>query len=402
MPITVACHCGRQYQVKDGYAGKFAKCPACGKAIAIAAEKETNQVVEQRAEDLAGGEMSRDDLAAVERLTDAYKTLRREMARAIVGQEQVLEEMLTCIFARGHAILEGVPGLAKTLMVSSLAKCLKLDFARIQFTPDLMPSDITGTEVIQEDRATGSREFKFLQGPIFNNVILADEINRTPPKTQAALLESMQERQVSVGGNRMPMKDPFFVLATQNPIEQEGTYPLPEAQQDRFMYKILVDYPSWDEEFDIVRLTTAIEAVELTPVLDGRSIIELQHTIRRVPLADHVIRFAMRLVRATRVHQGGVPDVVRDYISWGAGPRACQYLVLGGKVRAILHGRYHVSTEDVRAVARPVLRHRLVTNFNADAEGFTTDKIVDKLLEIIPAKEGAIASSPDTAGMLKK
>jgi MoxR-like ATPase len=347
---------------------------------------------------MAGGEdLDHDDIKAAERLTEAYQTIRTEMARAIVGQEAVLEELLMCIFARGHAILEGVPGLAKTLMVSSLAQCLDLDFARIQFTPDLMPSDITGTEVIQEDRATGTREFKFLQGPIFNNVILADEINRTPPKTQAALLEAMQERQTTVGGNRMPMKDPFFVLATQNPIEQEGTYPLPEAQQDRFMFKIFVNYPSWDEEFDIVRLTTAIQQVELKHVLTGEEIIALQEIIRRVPAADHVIQYAMRLVRATRVHEGGVPDVINDYVTWGAGPRACQYLILGGKVRAVLYGRFHVSTEDIQAVARPVLRHRIVTNFNADAEGMTVDRIADRLLKIIPAQESAIATNPATA-----
>ncbi len=343
------------------------------------------------------GQLNEDDIAAAEKLTGAYRTIRQEMGKAIVGQEQVLEELLMCIFARGHAILEGVPGLAKTLMVSSLARCLELEFSRIQFTPDLMPSDITGTEVIQENRSTGQREMKFLKGPIFANVILADEINRTPPKTQAALLEAMQERQVSVGGNRMPMSDPFFVLATQNPIEQEGTYPLPEAQQDRFMFKIFVNYPNWDEEFDVVRLTTAVEEVQLSPVLDGRAIIEGQHTIRRVPVAEHVIRSAIRLVRATRVHEGDVPQLVHDYVSWGAGPRACQYLILGGKVRAILHGRYHVSTEDIEAVSRPVLRHRIVTNFNADAEGFDTDKIVGKLLEIIPAKESAIAANPATA-----
>ena len=345
----------------------------------------------------AGVELKDDDIAAAEKLTDAYKTIRQEMAKAIVGQEQVLEELLMCIFARGHAILEGVPGLAKTLMVSSLAKCLDLEFSRIQFTPDLMPSDITGTEVIQENRATGQREMKFLKGPIFANIILADEINRTPPKTQAALLEAMQERQVSVGGNRMPMLDPFFVLATQNPIEQEGTYPLPEAQQDRFMFKIFVNYPNWDEEFDVVRLTTAVQEVQLSQVLDGRAIIELQAIIRRVPAADHVIHYAMKIVRATRIHEGGVPEVVSNYVSWGAGPRACQYLILGGKVRAVLHGRYHVSTEDIQAVARPVLRHRIVTNFNADAEGFDTDKIVGKLLEIIPAKQSAIAANPATA-----
>jgi MoxR-like ATPase len=338
-----------------------------------------------------------EDIQAAGRLTEAYKTIRQEMARVIVGQEAVLEELLMCIFARGHAILEGVPGLAKTLIVSSLAQCLELDFARIQFTPDLMPSDITGTEVIQEDRATGLREFKFLRGPIFNNVILADEINRTPPKTQAALLEAMQERQVSVGGKRMPMKDPFFVLATQNPIEQEGTYPLPEAQQDRFMFKIFVNYPSWNEEFDIVQRTTAVQNVQIKQVLNGEQIIALQQTIRRVPAADHVIQYAMRLVRATRVHEGDVPDVVRDYVSWGAGPRACQYLILGGKVRSVLHGRFHVSTEDIQAVAKPVLRHRIVTNFNADAEGYTVDKIVDRLLELIPAQASAIASNPATA-----
>ena len=339
----------------------------------------------------------RDDIRAAERLTEAYRTIRKEMAKAIVGQEEVLEELLMCIFARGHAILEGVPGLAKTLMVSSLAQCLDLKFARIQFTPDLMPSDITGTEVIQEDRSTGAREFKFLQGPIFNNVILADEINRTPPKTQAALLESMQERQVTTGGIRRPMLNPFFVLATQNPIEQEGTYPLPEAQQDRFMFKIFVKYPKWEEEFDIVRLTTAVQDVRLSPVLSGADILKIQETIRRVPATEHVIRYAMRLVRATRVHEGDVPEIIRDYVSWGAGPRACQYLIFGGKVRAVLHGRSYVSTEDIQSVARPVLRHRIVTNFNADAEGYTTDMIVDKLLEIIPAKESPVAANPVTA-----
>jgi len=342
-------------------------------------------------------EMTQNDIQAAERLGKAYRTIREEMARAIVGQEQVLEELLTCIFARGHAILEGVPGLAKTLMVSSLAKCLDLNFARIQFTPDLMPSDIVGTEVIQENKTTGQREFKFLHGPIFNNIILADEINRTPPKTQAALLEAMQERQVTIGGNRMPMGDPFFVLATQNPIEQEGTYPLPEAQQDRFMFKIFVDYPSWKEEFDIVRLTTAIEEVDLKTVLTGEDISQLQQIIRRVPVADHVLEYAMKLVRATRVLDGDVPDIVREYVSWGAGPRACQYLILGGKVRAVLYGRFHVSTEDIQAVAKPVLRHRVLTNFTADAEGFTPDKIIEKLLEIIPAQDSSIASNPKTS-----
>ena len=350
----------------------------------------------------SGQELSGEEVRSAQRLTEAYEAIRKEMSRAIVGQEAVLEELLMCIFARGHAILEGVPGLAKTLMISSLAQCLDLDFARIQFTPDLMPSDITGTEVIQEDRATGAREFKFLRGPIFSNIILADEINRTPPKTQAALLEAMQERQVSVGGKRMPMKDPFFVLATQNPIEQEGTYPLPEAQQDRLMFKIFVDYPNWDEEFDILRLTTAVQEVQLKTVLTGEDIISLQDVIRRVPAADHIIQYAMRLVRATRVTEDQCPDVIRNYVSWGAGPRACQYLILGGKVRAVLHGRFHVSTEDIQAVAKPVLRHRVITNFNADAEGYTTDKVVEKLLEVVPAKDSTIASNPATSGAVAK
>ena len=345
----------------------------------------------------AGQPLADDDIQAVQRLAEAYRTIREEMSRAIVGQEEVLEQLLTCIFARGHAILEGVPGLAKTLMVSSLADCLDLDFARIQFTPDLMPSDITGTEVIQEDRSSGTREFKFLHGPIFNNIILADEINRTPPKTQAALLEAMQERQVSAGGKRMPMPDPFFVLATQNPIEQEGTYPLPEAQQDRFMFKIFVSYPTWDEEFDVIRLTTATQKTELSRVLSGEEILRIQGVVRKVPVADHVIQYAMRLVRATRVTEPDVPAVVRDYVSWGAGPRACQYLILGAKVRAVLHGQSHVSTDDIAAVAKPVLRHRLVTNFNADAEGIDSDKVVEQLLKEIPAEGSSIASNPASA-----
>lgn len=336
------------------------------------------------------------DPQSIESLTEACRSLLAELGKKIIGQQQVLEELLICVLARGHAILEGVPGLAKTLIVSSLAECMDLDFARIQFTPDLMPSDITGTEVIQEDRSTGQRELRFIHGPIFNNVILADEINRTPPKTQAALLEAMQERQVSVGGKRMAMKEPFFVLATQNPIEQEGTYPLPEAQQDRFMFKITVGYPSWQEEFDVVKLTTAGQDTQLAKILTAREIVQMQELIRQVPVADHVIEYAMRLVRATRIADGDVPEVVRDYISWGAGPRACQYLILGGKVRALLKGRYHVSIEDVQAVAKPVLRHRIVTNFNADAEGFTTDRIIETLLEEIPTRASEIATNPAT------
>ena len=345
------------------------------------------------------------DLASAKRLTDAYQTIRQEMAKVIVGQEQVLQELLICIFARGHAILEGVPGLAKTLIVSSLAQCLDLNFARIEFTPDLMPSDITGTEVIQENRTTGDREFRFLHGPIFSNIILADEINRTPPKTQAALLEAMQERQVSVGGKQLPMEDPFFVLATQNPIEQEGTYPLPEAQQDRYMFKIFVSYPKWEEELDVIRRTTAHRQVALDNVLSGEEIKQIQEIILQVPIADEIIGYAMRLVRATRVFEGEsadetVPAVVKQYLSWGAGPRACQYLVLAGKVRAVLEGRFHVAAEDIQAVAKPVLRHRIVTNFNADAEGFTPDRIIESLLETVPVHAPAVASDPSTSGAL--
>jgi MoxR-like ATPase len=337
------------------------------------------------------------DIQAVDELREAYRIICQELGKLIVGQERVIEEALICILTRSHAILEGVPGLAKTLLVSTLAKCTKLEFRRIQFTPDLMPSDITGTEVIQENKATGERSFRFLPGPLFAHVVLGDEINRTPPKTQAALLEAMQERQVTAGGQRHPLPEPFFVLATQNPIEQEGTYPLPEAQQDRFMFKILVDYPAWDEEKKVIFQTTADEEAQVKPVLDRERILALQHVVRRIPVSEHVVEYAMRIVRATRVHQQGAPDFVRDYVSWGAGPRACQCLVLGGKARAALHGRYHVATEDIAAVAKPVLRHRLVMNFTADAEGFTADHLTERLLATVPQKESGIAKDPEAA-----
>ncbi len=335
------------------------------------------------------------DLSSIERLNDGYRRIRRELGKAIVGQERVLEELLIAIFARGHCLLVGVPGLAKTLMIRTLADSLSLSFSRIQFTPDLMPSDITGTEVLQEDKSTGQRLFKFLHGPLFANVILADEINRTPPKTQAALLEAMQERQVTVGGTRHKLPDPFFVLATQNPIEQEGTYPLPEAQQDRFMFNILVDYPEEEEEFRIVEMTTSTHAPNVERVLSATDILEMQDIVRKVPVAPYVIRYAMKFTRLTR--KGGrtasgepvrkaadVPDFVRDYVTWGAGPRATQFLILAAKARAVLHGRYYVSCEDVRAVAAPVLRHRIITNFNAEAEGVKPDEIVRRLADLIP------------------
>jgi MoxR-like ATPase len=324
------------------------------------------------------------DLAAVERLNEGYRRIRRELAKIIVGQERVLEELLIAVFARGHCLLVGVPGLAKTLMIRTLADALNLSFSRIQFTPDLMPSDITGTEVLQEDRATGQRLFKFLHGPLFANVILADEVNRTPPKTQAAVLEAMQERQVTVGGARHALPDPFFVLATQNPIEQEGTYPLPEAQQDRFMFNILVDYPDEEEEFRIVEMTTTTHVPVVERVLSATDIHEMQDIVRKVPVAPYVIRYAMKFTRLTRKDKGDVPDFIREFVTWGAGPRASQYLVLAAKARAVLHGRYYVSCEDVRSVAAPVLRHRIITNFNAEAEGVKPDEIIRRLSELIP------------------
>lgn len=347
----------------------------------------------EQAEDLASPGPDDADIAAVERLKDAFVKLKSELGKVIVGQQPVLEELLIAIFARGHCLLIGVPGLAKTLMIHTLAEALNLSFNRVQFTPDLMPSDITGTEVIQEDKATGIRQFKFLRGPIFSNVVLADEINRTPPKTQAALLEAMQERQVTVGGERHRLPDPFFVLATQNPIEQEGTYPLPEAQLDRFMLNILVDYPSEEEEYDVVRLTTSTRRPGLSKILTGPEILELQEIVRKVPIAEHAMRYAVRLARLTRRGKEDVPDFIRDYVSWGAGPRASQYLVLAAKARAVLHGRYHVAIEDIRAVSGPVLRHRIVTNFNAEAEGIKPDEIIQRLIKIVPVDENEAEQS---------
>jgi MoxR-like ATPase len=324
------------------------------------------------------------DLKAIDRLRSGYHRILKELAKTIVGQQKVLEELLIALFARGHCLLVGVPGLAKTLMVRSLADSVNLSFSRVQFTPDLMPSDITGTEVLQEDKATGQRMFKFLHGPIFANVVLADEINRTPPKTQAALLEAMQERQVTVGGARHRLPDPFFVLATQNPIEQEGTYPLPEAQQDRFMFNILVDYPDEEEEFRIVERTTQSQTPRPERVLSAQDIIDMQEIVRRVPIASYVIRYAMKFTRLTRKDKEDVPDFIHDYVTWGAGPRATQFLVLGAKARALLHGRYYVSCEDIRAVAAPILRHRIITNFNAEAENLKTDDIIQRLIRSIP------------------
>ncbi len=336
-----------------------------------------------------GGDL---DTTAIRKLGEARARILGQLAHVIVGQQQVIDELLISLFSRGHCLLEGVPGLAKTLMISTLSRTLNLTFSRIQFTPDLMPADITGTEIIEENRATGARERRFLEGPLFSHTILADEINRTPPKTQAALLEAMQERQVTVGRVRHPLADPFFVLATQNPIEQEGTYPLPEAQQDRFMFKVYVDYPSFDEEFEVARRTTTLETDQVQPVLTAEEILDLQRTVRQVPVTDHVIRYALALVRQTRVGAPGTPDFVQDMVSWGAGPRAVQFLILGGKARALLHGRTHVSTDDIATLAKPVLRHRLVVNFAAESDGVTADEIVQRLVAITPTKEDELTS----------
>ena len=319
------------------------------------------------------------DLKAVERLTEGFQTIKSEIGKVIIGQENVIEQLLIAILARGHCLFVGVPGLAKTLLISTLAKTLDLKFSRIQFTPDLMPSDITGTEVIEENRATGGREFRFLKGPIFGNIILADEINRTPPKTQSALLQAMQEYEVTAAGTTHNLEKPFFVLATQNPIEQEGTYPLPEAQLDRFMFNIYVDYPSEAEENEIVRTTTSAYDSSAGVVMKSDEILELQDLVRRVPVADTVIAYAVRLARATRPPNSDY-DYIKNWVSWGTGPRASQYMVLGAKTRAILHGRPTPSIEDIREVVRPVMRHRIVTSFSAEAEGVGTLDVVDKLL----------------------
>lgn len=330
--------------------------------------------------------------AAFHRLQEARSQIQEQLSQVIVGQGEVIEELLISLFCRGHCLLEGVPGLAKTLMISTLARTLNLTFSRIQFTPDLMPADITGTEIIEENRSTGARERRFLEGPVFSHMILADEINRTPPKTQAALLEAMQERQVTVGRVRHRLTDPFFVLATQNPIEQEGTYPLPEAQQDRFMFKVFVKYPNFDEEFEVARRTTTVQSDDVQPVLGAEDILHLQRMVREVPITDHVIRYALSLVRQTRVGYPGVPEFIAETIAWGAGPRAVQFLILGGKARALLHGRTHVATEDIQALAKPVLRHRLVLNFAAESEGQTADELVDRLVSMTPAKEDELTS----------
>lgn len=327
-----------------------------------------------------------DDQNAVKMLKGAREKILAELRKVIVGQEEVIDLMLIAIFCRGHGLLMGVPGLAKTLMVKSMASVLNLSFKRIQFTPDLMPTDITGTDIIEEDRATGRRIFSFVKGPLFANIVLADEINRTPPKTQAALLEAMQEHSVTAGGNTYHLEEPFFVLATQNPIEQEGTYNLPEAQLDRFMFLLVVNYPKLEEEIDIATRTTSSYVPELQQVLTGEQIMQLQDLVRRVPVSKNVVRYAVRLASATRPTIPTNPDFIKKWVSWGAGPRASQYLMLGGKARAILHGRYNVSCEDIAAVSGPVLKHRILTNFHAQAEGVDSMKIIEMLVKQTPTE----------------
>jgi MoxR-like ATPase len=324
------------------------------------------------------------DIRIIENLNRAKGKLLAEIHKVIIGQDAVIELLLQALLSKGHCLLVGVPGLAKTLMISVLAKVLKLNFNRIQFTPDLMPSDITGTDVIEEDLTTGRRAFRFVKGPVFSNILLADEVNRTPPKTQAALLQAMQEYQVTGGGNTYALELPFFVLATQNPIEQEGTYPLPEAQLDRFMFMVNVDYPSLEEERAIVKSTTMEARADIEAVLSGEDILALQRIVRKIPISQHVVDYAVNLARATRPRDAAAPDFIKNYLTWGAGPRAAQYLVLGAKSRALLHGRFNVSAEDVRAVLHPVMRHRIFTNFNADAEGVTADDIVTMLIKAVP------------------
>ncbi len=328
----------------------------------------------------------RSDLTAVENLNSAYGKIKKELGKVIIGQDKVVEQLLISLLSSGHCLLVGVPGLAKTLLISTLARVLNLEFNRIQFTPDLMPSDITGTEIIEDDRASGKRQFRFVKGPVFANIILADEINRTPPKTQAALLQAMQEHEVTAAGETYKLDEPFFVLATQNPIEQEGTYPLPEAQLDRFMFNVFVDYPSSAEEQSIVKSTTAVLSYELDKILSPEDIVGFQRLVRRVPVSDHLIEYAVSLVRASRPNEPTAPEFVKNWVNWGAGPRASQYLILAAKTKAILEGRPTPGPEDVRFAAFPVLRHRIVTSFNAEADGVDSKEIITRLLESVKEK----------------
>jgi len=328
---------------------------------------------------------SPDDVKLADRMKAGREQILRELRKVIIGQEDVINQVLNTLFVGGNSLIVGAPGLAKTLLIHTMAQVLQLKFSRIQFTPDLMPSDITGTDLVQEDQATGRRQMVFAPGPIFANIVLADEINRTPPKTQSALLEAMQEHRVTIQGRTYTLAEPFFVFATQNPIELEGTYPLPEAQLDRFMFHIVIDHPPYDEELDVVRTTTAILDPHFERPVSGDDLVAFQRLVRKVPVADPVMRYALDVVRASRPKSQTAPDFVRKWVAFGGSVRAAQYLVLGGKARALTAGRYHVSFDDIRALAHPVLRHRVLTNFHAQSEGVTTDTLVDRLLEAVPA-----------------
>lgn len=390
--------CGRIRRVTEEHIGRKLRCQ-CGnvavateeslifqRAIAPSQAEKPQDRSGQIAATPASAELAADDPAIVESLRDVFRQVSKQLAGVIIGQQSILDEVLISIFCRGHVLLTGVPGLAKTLLIDSVSRVLDLKFRRIQFTPDLMPSDITGTEVLQEDRQTGTRNFRFVEGPIFSNIVLADEINRAPPKTQAALLEAMQERHVTVAGQTMALPSPFFVMATRNPIEQEGTYPLPEAQLDRFLFNIVVDYPESADEFRIIRQAASGKRPELKKMLDAEQILKLQEAVQNIPVADHVIGYARDLVQATRPHRPDAPACVRDMVQWGAGPRAGIALVTAARARAVLQGRIHVTTGDIAAVALPVLRHRVVTTFNADASGISRDDVINQLLQEVKPK----------------
>lgn len=384
--------CGRIRRVSQDHLGRRLRC-SCGN-IALAQEKDLIPLAAKSPRlsseqspptEVRSGlpSLSGDQLSVIESLRDSYLRITSQLSAVIIGQESVIEEVLISIFCRGHVLLTGVPGLAKTLLIDSISKVLDLDFRRIQFTPDLMPADITGTEVLQEDRTTGTRNFQFVEGPIFSNMVLADEINRAPPKTQSALLEAMQERHVTVAGQTLELPSPFFVMATQNPIEQEGTYPLPEAQLDRFLFNCVVNYPDSTDEFQIIKKATSGQQSPLVKLLDAEQIQNFQEAVRNVPAADHVIAYARDLVQATRPNGGNAPGVIKEMVGWGAGPRAGIALIIAAKARAVLHGRLHATTSDVASVAFPVLRHRIVTTFHAEAAGIKTDDVIRKLLEVI-------------------
>jgi MoxR-like ATPase len=383
----VRCRCGHVFRLADEHLLGEARVQS---SVLQAAPADASYVLATpptRAKASSAEAVAGDDIDRVKALQAAYERMTTQLSRVIVGQSSVIEEVLIAIFCRGHVLLVGVPGVAKTLLVSTLARVLDLGFKRIQFTPDLMPSDITGTDVLEEDHTTGKRVFRFVEGPLFTNMVLADEINRTPPKTQAALLEAMQERHVTVGEGTYMLPAPFFVLATQNPIEQEGTYPLPEAQLDRFLFNTVVDYPQPEEEFTIIRQVTSDYRPEVERSLNAEEIVRLQEVVLRVPAADHVIAYARDIARATRPREPGAAKFVKEMVSWGAGPRAGISLIMAAKARAILRGRYHATTEDVKAACLPVLRHRVVTTFNAEAAGVTSDQIVKMILDQIAVRK---------------